>query len=87
MLKMWTHMDTTNNKTPLLPKMPLIKLEQTKKEAKTMTCKNNKCEHKPTLKHNITNPPTPEQIRYAQLWEEIQERDNRVNKILKGEKP
>jgi hypothetical protein len=30
-------MDTTNTKPNTMPKMPLTKLEQTKKEAKTMT--------------------------------------------------
>lgn len=37
-----------------------------------MPCKNGKCEYKPPLNRRLENPPTPEEIRYAQLWEEIE---------------
>jgi hypothetical protein len=45
-----------------------------------MTCKNEKCEYKPTFKPQpITR--SPEEIRYGLLWAEIE-----LPKLLRGEK-
>ena len=41
-----------------------------RKEVKKPICE--KCEYKPTLKRNLEHPPTKEEIKYAQLWEEIE---------------
>ena len=45
-----------------------------------MTCKNGKCEYTPTLKQQPTDR-TPEEIRYGQLWAEIE-----LPKLLRGNK-
>jgi hypothetical protein len=47
----------------------------------TMTCTNNQCEYKPTLKRDITTQRTPDEIRYGQLWAEIE-----LPKLLKEQK-
>lgn len=44
-----------------------------------MPCKKGECEYKSTLHRYLTNPPTPDEIRYARLWAEIE-----LPKLLRG---
>jgi len=67
-----------NNQRTKIPRQPLRK----RRVVQTMTCTNNKCEYSPLApQRQLTRKRSAKQIRYAQLWAEIE-----LPKLL-GHKP